>query len=176
MNNLFLTGDQQIGKSTIVKRVIKMLDNSIGGYLTSRNFVGDEMVFTVLSLYDRTSNFDIAKINRSKSTKKIYLNIFREDLIEVLDKSLDSRDLIVLDELGFMEENVTLFKEEVMKLLDSPTPVLGVLKKQNTPFLNEIRSRDDISLIEVDEDNRDSLDEELIHLLKGFGLEFKDNI
>ena len=173
MNNLFLTGEEQIGKSTLLNKVLDIFDVSVGGYLTTRTFKDDVTTFTARSLYDKTSNYDIAKINIVQPCRKIYLQIFKDDLVDILELSRENRDLVVLDELGFMEENVTPFKNEVLNLLSCSTPVFGVLKDAYSPFLNEIKARDDVMIIEVDEDNRDHLDEKIVDVLKGFGLECK---
>lgn len=66
-------------------------------------------------------------------------------------------DLIVMDELGFFENNAVLFQEKVLEILDSDTPVLGVLKKKETPFLNSIRCRNDVSIFVVNKGSRDGI-------------------
>jgi nucleoside-triphosphatase THEP1 len=38
----------------------------------------------------------------------------------------------------------------VKKLLDSPVAVLGVIKKKENPFLNSVRERDDVFVIDLD--------------------------
>lgn len=173
MNNLFLTGKKQVGKSTILKRIIDKLDISVGGYLTNRDFEGDDMAFTVLSLYDKVSTYTIARDKNTQPPRKIYLKTFKNDLSNLLEISKENRDLIIIDELGFMEEQVKEFKDELMKILDSPTPVFGILKDHNTPFLNKIKSRKDVKILEINDGNRNSLDAEIIEILKGFDVKFK---
>ena len=66
-------------------------------------------------------------------------------------------DLIVMDELGFFESNAALFQNKVLEILDSDTPVLGVLKQKDIPFLNNIRNRNDVTIFVVTHGNRDEV-------------------
>ena len=62
-----------------------------------------------------------------------------------------------MDELGRFELRAYGFRQAVTDALDSPVPVVGVLKEDDNPFLNEIRSRDDTEILEVTEESRDDI-------------------
>lgn len=55
-----------------------------------------------------------------------------------------------MDELGRVEQHAPRFREMVEMLLDAPIFVLGVLKKERNPFLDGIRERDDLLIIDLD--------------------------
>ena len=76
--------------------------------------------------------------------------------------------IIIVDEIGWMEMYSSLFQEEVTKVLESPLPVLGVIQIKRAPFLNNIRQRDDVTVIQVTADNREELPEQLLDI---FGVE-----
>ena len=57
---------------------------------------------------------------------------------------------ITIDEIGFLEENCAVFQETIRKLFDVKC-VAAVVRKQDLPFLNELRSREDVFLIDLDE-------------------------
>lgn len=57
--------------------------------------------------------------------------------------------IIIMDELGFFENEAYMFQDAVRKVLDSNIPVLGVLRKKSTPFLDSIASRGDVELLTV---------------------------
>ena len=71
------------------------------------------------------------------------------------------KDIIILDELGFFENNSKRFKYKIYELLDSDKIILGTLKDYDCEFLNNIRKRNDISLIEVTKENREKIFDEL---------------
>lgn len=174
MHNLFLTGKIGIGKSTILENVLERINVSIGGYITERNIQGHIKTFTIRSLYDGVEKHTIANINTIDKSKEIFLDSFKTGIPSILDKSLHDRDLIVLDELGFMENNIALFTDKVYELLDSSKPVIGVLKDFDCEFLNSIRNRNDVIVLEITKENRDIILDNIISILKSFGVAFKD--
>ena len=56
---------------------------------------------------------------------------------------------VSIDELGFLESNELIFQEAVRAVFDRKR-VLAVLRKQDIPFLNELRERDDVYLVDLD--------------------------
>ncbi len=174
MNNLFLTGKKGVGKSTLLNKIIKEVDLSIGGYITEKKIEEHIKTFTIVSLYDYTEKYPIAKINIKKYSKEIFVDNFKYPIVTLLDKSLKNRDLIVMDELGFMENNIEPFTSKVYEILDSNKIVFGVLKDFDCEFLNNIRTRKDVCIIEVTKNNRDYLHREIIDIMKSFNIPFKN--
>lgn len=166
MKNIFITEKKGIGKSTLLKKVIEDIDCSIGGFIQEKIFGEELSFFNVLSLYDLNDNYVIGSYDlKSKSLNPLIENF---DIISknILLKSLYYRDIVVLDELGFLEEDSRLFKETVYKILDSNKPVLGVLKECDTSFVSKIKTRKDVYVIKIDESNRDSAKYEIIERLR----------
>ena len=59
-------------------------------------------------------------------------------------------DLIILDEIGSLEEDSIHFKNCVIGCIEASSNVLGVLKKKNSDFIDSIRARNDIFIIDLD--------------------------
>ena len=75
----------------------------------------------------------------------------------------------MIDEIGPMEIRSAIFRETVNEALDSPESVSGVLATifaRSLPFTDAIKSRPDVTLIEVRPDNRDRLVSELSDRLR----------
>ena len=71
--------------------------------------------------------------------------------IPVLRRCLQSEsDWISIDEIGFLEENCEPFKDAIRDLFDHKQ-VLAVVRKQDLPFLNELRNRPDVFLLDLDQ-------------------------
>jgi len=174
MYNLFLTGEIRIGKTTILQNALEKVNSSIGGYITERNNKGDMTTFTVRSLYDCVEKFEIATINTKEKTKNIFKDSFEIRLPSILDNSFNNRDLIILDELGFMENDIDSFTSRIYRILDSEKPVFGVLKDFDCEFLNNIKNRDDTILLTITERNRDTILDEVLNILKSFGISIKN--
>lgn len=159
MKNIFLTGEIQVGKSTLLNKVISNLKGSIGGFQTNRTVSNDSKEFFIHSLLDKNYINKIATIlfNENKTKVIPYTKSFEEIADSIIRKSINISDVIVLDELGFLESNAMNFQKSIFEALDSSKLVIGVLKARSTPFLDKIRERNDVIIYEVNKENRDSL-------------------
>jgi molybdenum cofactor cytidylyltransferase len=57
---------------------------------------------------------------------------------------------VAIDELGFLESENWVFQETVKEVFDTKR-VIAVLRKQDLPFLNELKQREDVFLVDLDE-------------------------
>ena len=80
-----------------------------------------------------------------------------ERLGEFLLKSLPGADLVLLDELGPNEATAYGFQRAVEQALDGDTPVYGILQVAQSEFLDRIAAREDVLVVTVNEENRDTL-------------------
>lgn len=174
MNNLFLTGKIGVGKTTLLKKVLKRIDLSVGGYTTEKNIQNDTKTFTIKSLYDGTENHTMAHVNKSNYSKKIFTKTFDTYLPSIIQRSFENRDLIVLDEIGFMEDQIHVFTSKIYEILDSDKFVFGVIKDYDCEFLNKIRNRTDVTIIEITEDNRNHIINDIMEILKSFNIPLKN--
>lgn len=170
MKNIFITGERGIGKSTLLNKVIKNIDCSIGGFIQEKIFTDKTTSFNVISLYNLKDSFNIGIYDSEKEVLHSDVSVFNIISEEILLKSLSNRELIILDELGFMEENSALFKDTIIKILNSDTPVLGVLKKCDTNFIQKIKMREDVQVIRIDENNRNYMEDRILDILESNNL------
>ena len=92
-----------------------------------------------------------------------YPNVFDRLGVRYLAQP-DSPDLVLMDELGTLENEAQAFQAAVMARLDGHVPVL-VIKPKSAPLLDVIRRHGDIHLLEVTRDNRTALFDVLDRLL-----------
>lgn len=161
--NIFLTGNINVGKSTILKKIIKELKIKTSGFLTLPYIKQGELLgFYIKSLIDESEMLDYNKIyfigRKSLNDRwEAYPEIFDSIGVRILKDSLKSKkDVIIMDELGFFETNALKFQEYVFRCLDSHKIVFGVVKPAKTVFLNNIRYRDDVLILEINKENRDN--------------------
>lgn len=64
-------------------------------------------------------------------------------------KAADS-NWAAIDEIGFLESKEECFKDAIREMFDTKR-VLAVVRKQDLPFLNELKNRKDVYLIDMDE-------------------------
>ena len=153
--NLFLTGPKHVGKSTALFSALLKFPVTLGGFRVDRVFEGRRLrAFRIIDL-DTSSSADISTAR--KGVWDIHLEAFETVGAEAVRRGIRSADLVVMDELGRFELRAYGFRQAVTDALDSPVPVVGVLKEDDNPFLKEIRSRDDTEILEVTEESRDDI-------------------
>ena len=74
--------------------------------------------------------------------------------------------LVVIDEIGKMECFSRAFREAVVRLLDADTSVLATIALRGDRFIERLKSREDVALIEIAPANRDRLAGELARRLE----------
>lgn len=169
--NIFLTGDIRSGKTTIIKKTITELGLDPGGFMVGRK--EKEGHWTEFFLVDARDFISAQKQGKKKinpkgeavfarrdnpgSSVKIYPGAFDGIGVELIDRGLRERQIIIMDELGRFELEAVKFQNKVEEVLAAAKPVLGVIKKEKNPFLDRIRRREDVLMFEVDADNRDIL-------------------
>lgn len=168
MNNIFLTGKSGSGKSTILKKLIEKMDCSTGGFIENKTFENNKTIYEIKSLYDGCSG--VIGIVSGEKKFRINPSIFETLGVKILSDSLKDSDVIIIDELGFFESSCKKFIMSVNKALDSKKPVIGVLKKYDSDFLNSIKNRNDTYIIEVTEENRDYVLYETLKAVKSIGI------
>ena len=77
----------------------------------------------------------------------------------------EAKDIIIMDELGFLEKNSEPFKEKIFQCLNSQTPCIGILRKANIPWHAPIYADPNTKIIEVTLANRQGLPYEICDLL-----------
>ena len=171
MENIFLTGPVQIGKTTALNAFLNNFHGTIGGFKTFPVVQSNEKIgfsMKAINLSDSAMTAFISKKNEEGNWMPV-LETFDDLGVKILKKALEDKvDLIIMDELGFLEENAHLFQKAVYECLDSEMPVLGVIKKANSGFLNKLRERKDLEIFEVNEENRDEIPNKIYKIL-GFG-------
>ena len=169
--HIFLLGPLNAGKSTVIKNTVSKLrakadSLSLGGFVTykanTRVNEGDPYIFMRPAGEDgRKSAVAIAKFGANSPVCIAgVLDTFGADIL----RKSHSRDLICMDELGFIERDALLFQREVFRCLDCGKPVLGVLRDREIPWHRYIREHKDVATIKVTEENRDSLPEQLCEM------------
>lgn len=159
--HVFLTGDIQIGKSTIIRKVIHQLGVAPGGF---------------------TSGFGE---NRYKMNRSLYLNpawkeprFDEEHTVAVfsegrppcpspqafdrlggmyLEQSRPWAKLLLMDEVGQLERDALSFQRAVLDQLDGPIPIIGVIKDVPCDWLDSIRNHARVTVIRVTRENRNEL-------------------
>jgi len=150
--HLLITGSKKSGKTSVLNEILKD-EISIGGIITYA-IRDDEIApkYVVLRDFnDQHINGVIAKRNNSGTALIPVTETFESLGAGILRNynNDDEVDLIVIDEIGFLENNAIHYQNEIIKIFDKR--VIAVIRKESTPFIEKLTQRHDIYLIDIDE-------------------------
>ncbi len=168
--NIFLTGDIGVGKTTAIKRFLDKTNLSYGGFLTEK--LKAEVILTDLI----SGKMEIVA-KKDNSNWKVIKKGFDSPGKSAIERALAQSDIVVMDELGRFEIDCWEFQKAVFHALNigsqtdlpdgsqevcgypKPKLILGVLKNESNPFLDNIRSLKDIVILKVTKNNREDIPE-----------------
>lgn len=142
VKNLFVKGPRGIGKSTLISSVIKNNRLPVSGFKTTKTVVDEGLT--------RFSMIDVALGESSIIAEKrpggitVCGGVFDHFGVKILNNSMKSKSLILMDELGFMELKSPIFRRQVHRVLDGENPVLGVIRDHDNEFLESVARRGDV--------------------------------
>lgn len=165
--HIFLTGEIQIGKSTVIAKTLEFLNISYGGFKT---YFGPDRGSADRCLYlnSAAEPDNYSTENRVVQFKKeawplVLTEKFNSTGAELIKTARENADLIVMDECGNFEQGALDFQRELITTLDQNKPVLGVLKLASSGWTDLIRNHQKVKLITVANQNRDELPKILVH-------------
>jgi nucleoside-triphosphatase len=161
MTHIFLTGDIQIGKSTVIRKTLLLLKPRFGGFCTC--FGPDRAnPNRCLFMHDAASQpvYDeqhiVARFREGRAPE-VYPGRFDALGTYYMSKAGEKSTLIIMDECGGLERDALAFHNAVLSALDGDVPILGVLKANSAGWTDKIRRHPGVKLITVDRGNRDML-------------------
>jgi nucleoside-triphosphatase len=166
---LFLTGNPGVGKTTLIRAITERLDEvtCAGFYTEEKRQRGKRTGFKVVTLDGREET--LASLGGRKPTVSkysIHVEEFEKLVLPELDTATTAADLYVIDEIGKMELLSRPFRNRVIELLAQPTNLLATIAKRGKGFIDQIKDRSDVEMIEVTRNNRDELPEQLVRKIK----------
>jgi nucleoside-triphosphatase THEP1 len=165
MNNIIITGERHIGKSTLIRKTIDFLRKDFFR-ITIKGF----FTFLEISESQRTLYFKFIdsqeKIILAKSAGKMIPSIEGFNYATSLLKRYSlTGNFLIIDELGYLETDFPLFQKEVLRLVYEAECSFLVLRKSSTPFLDGIKGLDNSEIIEVTLQERDVLFDKIKELV-----------
>ena len=167
--HIFLTGARQVGKSTILRGLMKRRGLDCAGFETQPFYIWDER--RGFTLHGRVEmppyeNDCIVCVRVGERRSVPVLPVFEENGVDILKRSLESESpWLLMDELGRLEREAARFCAQVLACLDSGKRVLGVLQACDAPLVCAVRAREDVSVIEVTPENREEVLDRLCRAL-----------
>ena len=128
------------------------------------------------TLAGKTAYLAHQDINSELRIRRYGVSIRNIDTIAVPSiSSSDNSTIIILDEIGKMECFSEDFKTAAVKILDSPNIVIGTITLGGDDFIASIRNRQDIEVLEVNQDNRNALPDVILRKISDLHRSYEGN-
>ena len=163
-----LTGGPGVGKTTIIKRALKNVHLSAGGFFTEEiKSGGIRQGFRIITLDGDSAILSHINIKGRNRVGKYGVDTENLDRVGVsaLQKAIIERDIVVIDEIGKMELFSTNFREAVIQALNSDKRVLGTIMLAPHPWVDVVKRDPDVTTITVTKANRDEIFDKLLSWL-----------
>lgn len=159
---LFLTGNPGVGKTTLIRAIIERMEGiTCAGFFTQEiRRSGQRTGFRIVTLDGREGT--LASLGTQKPTVgkySVHIEEFEKLVLPLLNSVTTATDLYVVDEIGKMELLSPLFKTKIIELLSQPANLLATISKKGNGFLDQLKRRSDVEIIEVTRKNRAELPE-----------------
>jgi nucleoside-triphosphatase len=166
---LLLTGNPGVGKTTLIRAIIARLKGirCVGFYTEETRRGGQRTGFRIVTLDGQEGC--LASLGTQAPTVgkySVHVEEFERLVLPLLNPVAQRADLYVIDEIGKMEILSPSFQTQVIELLAQPINLLASITKRGNGFVDQIKQRSDVEIIEVTRKNRDDLPEELAQKIK----------
>jgi nucleoside-triphosphatase len=155
-----LSGEPGSGKTTIIKEVLSKVNKSAGGFYTEEiRIQGARQGFKTITLDGKNAVLAHTSVRSPYRVSKYGVDIDSMDKVAVpaLKQAIQSKDIIVIDEIGKMELFSPSFKDAVIEALQSEKKVLGTIMLASHPWADKIKARQDVEIIKVTRLNRNEV-------------------
>ena len=169
-STILLTGRPGCGKTTLIRRIIPYLSTPVNGFYTQEirqptaEGKSPRLGFELITMDGQRgvlAHVDPDQIGGQTTARigRYIVNLRTMQTLAVpsLLKSTFGRGWVVIDEIGPMEMLSDTFCQAVERLLSSNTNILASIVQRSTRFGDQIKARSDVTLIELNPNNRDAV-------------------
>lgn len=152
--HLLITGNRGSGKSTFLKKIKESILESgdilpgITTYLIPQTGV---MLKDNITEEEQQIGYFCRNENGNMRGMTSRPEGFHGLGVQALARAVSSEsEWVTIDEIGFLESKEETFKDALRNIFDKKR-VIAVLRKQDLPFINELKNRGDVYVIDLDE-------------------------
>ncbi len=163
--HIWITGDRGSGKTTLHRRICAQATRilpkiqTVGFFTEFSSRTGFERTLRWKSC-DGSISILIAVEGNGFPKMKAVKNGF-ERAAAFLRQCRARSKLLIVDELGFLEQSFPEFQEQVFRLIDECWRSIVVLRNMQSRFFSDLKSRKDSWIINVGLEKRDSIGREV---------------
>ncbi|MFB0533553.1 MAG: NTPase [Anaerolineae bacterium] len=172
---ILLMGRPRVGKTTIIKEVVKRLPGRVGGFYTEEiQERGRRQGFRIVTLDGQEGILAHVDVRSRYRVSKYGVDLASLERVGVtaIQHAILASDCVVIDEIGKMELFSAAFKEAVLAAIESDKLVLGTIMLRSHPWADAVKAHPQVTLVEITKTNRDTAAQSVLDFLsKGFALD-----
>lgn len=156
VKNLFLTGTPRVGKTTIIRVCTKPFSDLAGGFYTEEIRENHQRMGFVLKTFDGQEKILAYKGKETPIKVGKYgvdLEVLENVGVAALEKGLQEKKIIVIDEVGKMETFSEKFVLKVIECLNSDKYVIGTFRYKAKLFSEEIKKFPETKILVLTREN-----------------------
>ncbi len=161
LKNILVTGPPRCGKTTLILRISRdpSFSQRTAGFITEElREEGERIGFKIIALPEKKEGILAHKGYPSPYRVGKY-GVDIEDLERIgcsaLEEALNTRRVLLIDEIGKMELFSKKFKDILLMALDSPQKILATIMERPNEFADRIKERRDVKLFHLTRENFD---------------------
>ncbi len=169
VKNFLLTGVPGVGKTSLLKEILKELKIPARGFFTEEiRKNGERIGFKIVTLTEKEGILAEKGFRSPYQVSKygVILKDLEELGVKEIEEGLREDSLIVADEIGKMELFSPKFRKVILEALDSKNKILGTIMLKPNPFCDKIKKRQDTKIFYLTKENSQRIKKEIIKLLK----------
>lgn len=158
MKHLLITGHKDAECGALLQELMAALGLEAGGgfqtEMMSEDGLGSQPVYIHAVGEPRTYGLKNL-VGRCKNQRATGYPAGFETFAPRLREPVPQGKVILLDQLGLMENDAPDFQQAVLELLEGDTPVFAAVRDLDTPFLNTVRAHPNAFRLSLTEENRE---------------------
>ena len=168
--NIFITGLPGCGKTTVIIKLASLLQNKIliGFYTKEIRAAGQRTGFSIRTVSGKEGILSSVNFHTGPRVGRYRVDVpgFEDIVLPELNRNPSNVDLCLIDEIGRMEYFSQKFVQSVHRILDSSVPVVATIAAKGKGSIAELKTRNDVTIIEITPKNRDTMPRKIIKLLE----------
>ena len=166
-----IVGGQGVGKTSLIQRVVDEVKLPVWGLATQKGeILSEEAAGFPVYLQQVGGSGQAGERRLAAYCNRRRIEVRKDafdDFASLLRKPVPAGHLVLLDELGILENVSPAFCAAVLDLLGRPLVGIVAAKHKESPFLDHVRGHENCRCFRLAQDNREDLYLQVVEFIKG---------